>query len=593
MIGQLLSGRYKLVRPLGAGGMGQTYVAEDTQRPGNPVCVVKQLKPPTNDPSFLVVAKRLFNKEAETLGHLGHHDQIPQLLAYFEHNQEFFLVQDYIEGHPLSQELGQRWPEDQVLQFLDEALTILAFVHSQNVIHRDIKPDNIIRRQKDDKLVLIDFGAVKQVRSQNTVLASQVSQSVAVGTPGYMPSEQVSGHPRPSSDLYALGKIGIQALTGLLPTQLLEDADGEVIWREQAQVSEGLAAFLNKMVRHYFKMRYQTAGEALEALRQLRVAPTEVVTPVPSPVPPIHSQPVVPTQPQPVSTAPPVPPPTDYTVPVAAPAPTRQPESSRSLVPLFIGAGLLAAGLVGGVVALQSNSDNASPTVEVTPRVDSGAALLDQAKDEAEAGDLEEAVAIATQISTDSDSYAEAAESIEQWQTDWDEQNDLFERAETALAAGRWIEARNAARALPNNDYWEPKTTPIITKAKRELDAIKAPKPKPTPTPTETPTPTPTPTDTPAPESPTGTFQDETWQVTLRGEGSNLRYEGRNLKTGDSLNLSGATVATSQDRKVYTWYNGDYQYRVSWRPSDASVLRLQVITPKGKELINSLLYEKI
>ncbi|MEO0373105.1 MAG: serine/threonine-protein kinase, partial [Cyanobacteria bacterium P01_A01_bin.17] len=494
MIGQLLSGRYRLIRPLGAGGMGQTYVAEDTQRPGNPVCVVKQLKPPTNDPSFLAVAKRLFNKEAETLEHLGHHNQIPQLLAYFEHDQEFFLVQDFVDGHPLSQELGQRWPEEQVIQFLDEALTILDFVHSQNVIHRDLKPDNIIRRQKDNKLVLIDFGAVKQVRSQNTVLASQASQSVAVGTPGYMPSEQVSGHPRPSSDLYALGKIGIQALTGLLPIQLLEDADGEVIWREQAQVSEGLAAFLNKMVRHYFKMRYQTAGEALEALRQLRVAPTEVVAPVPPPVPPINPQPVVPTQPQAVATAPP-----DYTVPVATPAPISQPESSRSLVPLFIGAGLLAAGLVGGAVALQSSFSNSSPTVEVTPRADAGTALFEQAKDEAEAGDLGEAVAIATQISTNSDSYTEAAESIEQWQTDWDEQKDLFERAETALSAGRWIEARNAARALPNNDYWEPKTTPIIAKAKRELDAIKAPKPTPTPTPTATPTPTPTPTPTATP----------------------------------------------------------------------------------------------
>ena len=197
-MGQLLSGRYKVLRPLGAGGMGQTYVAEDTQRPGNPVCVVKQLKPPTNDPSFLAIAKRLFNKEAETLEQLGHHNQIPQLLAYFEHEQDFFLVQDFVEGHPLSQELGQRWPEEQVIQFLEEALTILDFVHSQNVIHRDIKPDNIIRRQKDAKLVLIDFGAVKQVRSQNTVLASQASQSVAVGTPGYMPSEQVSGHPPPS-----------------------------------------------------------------------------------------------------------------------------------------------------------------------------------------------------------------------------------------------------------------------------------------------------------------------------------------------------------------------------------------------------------
>jgi serine/threonine protein kinase len=590
MIGQLLSGRYKLIRPLGAGGMGQTYIAEDTQRPGNPVCVVKQLKLPTNDPSFVAIAKRLFTKEAETLEHLGHHNQIPQLLAYFEHDQEFFLVQDFVAGHPLSQELVQRWPEEQVIQLLDEALTILDFVHSQNVIHRDIKPDNMIRRQTDDALVLIDFGAVKQVRSQNTVLASQTSQSVAVGTPGYMPSEQVSGHPRPSSDLYALGKIGIQALTGLLPIQLLEDADGEVIWREQAQVSDGLAAFLNKMVRHYFKMRYQTAGEALEALRQLRVPPPAVVAAY---VPPAHPHAAL-TDPQSVATVPPA---ADYTVPVAAPVSTvSQPESSRPWVPLFMGAGVLAAGLIGGAVALQSRFNSSSPTVEATPASDSGATLLAQAKNEAQTGNLGEAVAISTQISSDSRSYAEATNLIDQWQTDWDEQNDLFDKAEAAVSADRWIEARNAAQTLPNNDYWEPKTNPIIAEAERELEAIKAPQPTSTPTATPSPTPSPTPTSTASPEptsgSPSGTFQDDTWQVTLVDQNGTLDYQGRNLKTGDALNLSGAAAAVSGDRKVYTWYNGDYQYQVSWRPSDAGVIRLQVIAPKGKELINSLLNQQ-
>ncbi|MGF1602285.1 MAG: protein kinase [Thermosynechococcaceae cyanobacterium] len=595
MMGQLLSGRYKLLRPLGAGGMGQTYVAEDTQRPGNPVCVVKQLKPPTNDPSFLAIAKRLFNKEAETLEHLGHHNQIPQLLAYFEHDQEFFLVQDYVDGHPLSQELGQRWPEDQVIGLLDEALSILDFVHSQGVIHRDIKPDNIMRRLKDDKLVLIDFGAVKQVRSQNTVLASQVSQSVAIGTPGYMPSEQVSGHPRPSSDLYALGKIGIQALTGLLPTQLLEDADGEVVWRQQAQVSEGLATFLTKMVHHYFKMRYQTAGEALQALRQLQaVAPTEVVPPpayaAAAPVPP--AAPVTPpqapiTSPQSFQTLPTAStlPPTNYTVPVAAPAQISEPEPSRSSVPIFIGAGLLVAGLIAGAIALQSNFNSPSPTTTISPAADAGAALLTEAQEEANGGDLGAAVKIAAKISPDSSSHADATDLIKQWQTDWDEQNDLFDQAEAALSAERWIAARNAARALPDNPYWEPKTAPIIAKANQELEALK------TPTPTNSPTsaPTPAPTVEPAQGDPSGAFQDDTWQVTIVKNGDALNYQGRNLKTGDSLNLSGATVAASTDRKIYTWYNGDYQYRVSWRPSDPEAVRLQVIAPQGKELINSLL----
>ncbi|MBW4517888.1 MAG: protein kinase [Timaviella obliquedivisa GSE-PSE-MK23-08B] len=267
---QLLNGRYEIVRVLGSGGMGQTYVAKDTQRPGNPLCVVKQLKTATNDPNFLPAARQMFQNEAEILESLGkQHNQIPQLLASFETEQEFYLVQEFIDGNPLSTEfsLGERWTELQVVQLLQEILSILEFVHGQNVIHRDIKPDNIVRRNNGE-LVLIDFGAVKQIRTQQTVVG-QRSITVSIGTPGYMPTEQASGKPRFSSDLYALGMVCIQALTGLLPTQLLEDKDGELIWRDQAEVSDVLANILTKMVRHYFKYRYESAMEVLQVLQQL------------------------------------------------------------------------------------------------------------------------------------------------------------------------------------------------------------------------------------------------------------------------------------------------------------------------------------
>lgn len=269
---QLLSDRYKIINVLGAGGMGQTYVAEDTQRPGNPKCVVKQLKPASDDPNFLVTARRLFTGEAEMLEKLGHHDQIPRLLAHFERNEEFYVVQEFIDGQPLSAELplGERWSESQVVALLKDVLGILDFIHAQGVIHRDIKPDNIIRRKQDGKLVLIDFGAVKQVRMQQTTAVGQVSITVGIGTPGYMPTEQSSGKPRPSSDIYALGMVSIQALTGLLPSQLREDEDGEAIWREQAEVSDGLATVLTTMTRHYFKHRYQSASEVLQALQALQ-----------------------------------------------------------------------------------------------------------------------------------------------------------------------------------------------------------------------------------------------------------------------------------------------------------------------------------
>jgi serine/threonine protein kinase, bacterial len=265
---QLLNNRYQLINILGTGGMGQTYIAEDTL--GNRKCVVKQLKPASNEPSFLVTARRLFKNEAIILEKLGRmHDQIPQCYDYFEEEEEFYLVQDLIEGHPLSAEmnLGQRWLESQVIQLLIEVISILKLVHAQGVIHRDIKPDNLIRCEKDGKLVLIDFGAVKQVRLYQSLTSTQVS-SVVIGTPGYMPTEQCQGKPRYSSDLYAIGMVAIQALTGLLPKQLREDKDGEVIWREQAEVSDELATILSKMVRYHFKDRYETATETLEALQQ-------------------------------------------------------------------------------------------------------------------------------------------------------------------------------------------------------------------------------------------------------------------------------------------------------------------------------------
>ncbi|MEH2119634.1 serine/threonine-protein kinase [Nostoc sp.] len=272
MLGQLLDGRYQVLQVLGGGGFGQTYIAQDTHRPGLPKCVVKHLKPVTRSPEFLETARRLFTSEAETLEQLGNHDQIPRLLAYFEDNQEFFLVQEFIEGHTLKAELfpNQPWTEDQVIQLLQQVLGILQFIHSHNVIHRDIKPDNIIRRQQDGKLVLIDFGAVKQVQTQLLTVLGQMGATIIIGTPGYMSTEQGQGKPRPNSDIYSLGIIGIQSLTGLHPINFEEDPDtGEISWQHQANVSSGLASVLSKMVLHHFKQRYQSAAEVLQALKDL------------------------------------------------------------------------------------------------------------------------------------------------------------------------------------------------------------------------------------------------------------------------------------------------------------------------------------
>ena len=270
-----LGGRYRLIEQLGAGGFGQTFIAEDLHLPGNPRCVLKRLQPQITDPDSLRTAKRLFDAEAQALYQLGNHDQIPRLLAHFEHEQEFYLAQELVVGHTLTKELivGRPWAEAQVVALLRDLLGVLAFVHQQNVIHRDIKPANLMRRHHDRRIVLIDFGAVKQVSTQLTSANSGAGQTIAIGTPGYMPSEQLAGTPRFSSDIYAVGMVGIHALTALSPKSLYDDSHtGEIQWRPYApRVSEALAAALDKMIRYDFRDRYATAAEALAAIEQVAI----------------------------------------------------------------------------------------------------------------------------------------------------------------------------------------------------------------------------------------------------------------------------------------------------------------------------------
>lgn len=281
MLGKLLQGRYQIVQVLSIRMFCQTYLAQDTHLSDHPKCVVKHFRVDDQHPESLQTLKGLFHREVQALKKLGNYDKAPKLLAYFEDNQEFYLVQEFIVGHPLTVELhpDHHWTESQVIQLLQEVLGILEFIHSQGLIHRDIKPSNLIRRQQDNCLVLIDFGSAKQTWMQVVTAQGQTNSNFAlgipatvIGTPGYMPSEQGRGRPRPNSDIYALGIIAIQALTGLNPTQLLEDADtGEFLWPHQVQVSDRLAHILNKMVQDHFKDRYQSAEEVLQALQLLIV----------------------------------------------------------------------------------------------------------------------------------------------------------------------------------------------------------------------------------------------------------------------------------------------------------------------------------
>ncbi len=289
MLNQVIGGRYSIIRHLGGGGFGQTYLAEDQHLPGNPQCVVKQLKPRATNPESWETARRLFDTEAAVLYQLGDHDQIPRLFAHFEESQEFYLAQEFIEGEVLSQVLhGKSLQESDVVELLQDILEILEFVHEQQVIHRDIKPSNLVRRN-DGKIILIDFGAVKQLEEQIVSPATLSSATIAVGSSGYMPNEQLAGKPSFSSDIYAVGMVGIQALTGLSPKILPEDPrTSEILWRDRTSVSSEFAAVLDKMVRYDHRQRYQTASEALQALKDLSGNSTVMVVSGPETKPPVE-----------------------------------------------------------------------------------------------------------------------------------------------------------------------------------------------------------------------------------------------------------------------------------------------------------------
>ncbi|MGF1487935.1 MAG: protein kinase [Prochloraceae cyanobacterium] len=276
----ILGSRYLLVKQLGQGSFGKTYLAKDTMLPGSPLCVVKQLHPIFNDSEVLEMARRLFETEAKALQKLGDRERIPQLLAYFEQNQEFYLVQQYIEGTSLIEQLipGQPWPEEKVIQMLKNCLNTLDYIHSHGVIHRDVKPANLIIRRQDNKLVLVDFGAVKEVIQAKARESSifLTPATVAIGTRGYMPQEQAMGNPCFNSDIYALGVIAIQALTGCPPLELNENRQGELVWKEHAKVSRPLAKILSKMIRYNFKQRYKSASEAIAAIDAINNKPTTI-----------------------------------------------------------------------------------------------------------------------------------------------------------------------------------------------------------------------------------------------------------------------------------------------------------------------------
>ena len=265
---QLFKGRYEIRKLLGRGGFGVTFLVRDRGLPGSPLCVIKQLCPKVQDTAALQKARQRFEQEAKALSRLGSHSQIPQLLNYFEMNGEFYLVQEYVRGSTLNKELRQSgvFSEEKVKEFLRELLPLLRYVHKNRVIHRDIKPPNLLRCDDDGRLVLIDFGAVKERIS--IVEPSSVRTSTQfVGTIGFAPPEQLSLRPVYASDIYAVGVTCLYLLTGKAPIEFdYNPLTGDIKWREYVQVSSHFGQVLDKMLRVSACDRYQSAEDVLRAL---------------------------------------------------------------------------------------------------------------------------------------------------------------------------------------------------------------------------------------------------------------------------------------------------------------------------------------
>ena len=267
----LLHDRFRTMKPITQGGFGATFLAIEEKLPGKPPCVIKQLRPSSTTPYILKMARELFAREAETLGKIGNHPQIPRLLDYFEDNNQFYLVQEYVSGFTLQQEVKKNgvYSETGVRQFLSEIMPLLQYIHEQQVIHRDLKPANLIRRSQDARLVLIDFGAVKNQFSQVTTSQSEQSAltAYAIGTPGFAPPEQMAMRPVYASDIYAVGVTCIYLLTAKIPKDLeYNPTTGDMMWEHLVDISDHLTNVLKKMLEVTVRNRYQVAQDVLKAL---------------------------------------------------------------------------------------------------------------------------------------------------------------------------------------------------------------------------------------------------------------------------------------------------------------------------------------
>jgi serine/threonine protein kinase len=268
----LINQRYEVLQQLGSGNFSQTYLVKNLQHPEQGRAVLKLLQPKQLEPKFVALAKTLFDQEIQILKHLGHHGSMPSLLAEFDEDGETGLVQTFVEGISVQDAFRRNlfWDEAQLIHFLKATLNILELLHDAGFVHRDLNPAHWIQPFENKSLVLIDFdGAQKCSAAEEPDLNGNVkgepnlASAFVIGTSGYMAPEQMEGHADWRADLYALGLIAIQGVTGRSPSQLSRNSQGEVRWQPLKPIRIELVDILTHLVRYHAQDRYSSAAEAL------------------------------------------------------------------------------------------------------------------------------------------------------------------------------------------------------------------------------------------------------------------------------------------------------------------------------------------
>lgn len=502
---ELIAERYQVIKILKKDGCLQSVLAEDIQDASHRKCLIKQLiKVDSHSPyiwgqkqSFKSL-KRQLNKEAEILYKLENIRGIPQILACFKANQNYYLVQEFIEGKPLMDEfpMGKRdqkiWTEKQCLEMLQEVLGILQIIHENNAIHCNLNPNNLIRRTSDGALVLINFSAVQPVRPLKEIKPL----TLPMGTFGYLPPEQLANYPQPNSDLYALGLIAIEALTGMHPGQLkVNSYTGKISWQEEllSPVSEELVRILDLMVLSYAQKRYQSVTEVQQAIASL-VCPEKqpLILDATKVSPPLE---VVEAEATATNKAGE---PFDSITETAKEAGRGKSEAEIAQIPpadISFETSLLTASTETPAITDLSAQTTLSPRrkygayfflvifmitsiiinsligcfglielFKILPS-DLGKGNFIRAQELYQSGDLTQAIALAKSVRWDSSAYQDAQNALQQWQVETEKAIAKFEVIQTAFQESRWLEVLSLAAEMPAISYWQDRIAPLVASA--------------------------------------------------------------------------------------------------------------------------------